>query len=456
MSPKKRGERKRKVGEQTEQVKEESLQEGKSLKKRGKRKVGEQTEQVKEESLQEGMSLRKRKVGEQTEQVKEESLQEGMSLKKRGERKVGEQTEQVKEESLQEGMSLRKRKVGEQTEQVKEESLQEGMSLKKRGERKVGEQTEQVKEESAREEETCKEMVLDDLRERKSKRGGVKKFIGAHMSISGGIWHAVQDSLTIGGRSFGLFLGSQRSWQRPPLDGTAAAKFREACARHSFEPAYILPHGSYLMNCGSPKQDVFEKSQAMLVDELNRCSALGLSLFNLHPGASLGSITTEQCIEKIAQAINHAHRQTSGVVTVLENMSGQGSTVGGQLSELRGIIDKVRDKSRVGVCLDTCHAFAAGYDLSATGGVKSVLEEFDKIVGLQYLRAVHLNDSKGGLGCNLDRHEDIGRGKIGLATFRDIVNEPLLDNIPLILETPGRPGFEYAEQIALLYSLCED
>ncbi|XP_048870982.1 probable endonuclease 4 isoform X9 [Brienomyrus brachyistius] len=453
MSPKKRGERKRKVGEQTEQVKEESLQEGKSLKKRGKRKVGEQTEQVKEESLQEGMSLRKRKVEEQTEQVKEESLQEGMSLRKR---KVGEQTEQVKEESLQEGMSLRKRKVGEQTEQVKEESLQEGMSLKKRGERKVGEQTEQVKEESAREEETCKEMVLDDLRERKSKRGGVKKFIGAHMSISGGIWHAVQDSLTIGGRSFGLFLGSQRSWQRPPLDGTAAAKFREACARHSFEPAYILPHGSYLMNCGSPKQDVFEKSQAMLVDELNRCSALGLSLFNLHPGASLGSITTEQCIEKIAQAINHAHRQTSGVVTVLENMSGQGSTVGGQLSELRGIIDKVRDKSRVGVCLDTCHAFAAGYDLSATGGVKSVLEEFDKIVGLQYLRAVHLNDSKGGLGCNLDRHEDIGRGKIGLATFRDIVNEPLLDNIPLILETPGRPGFEYAEQIALLYSLCED
>ncbi|XP_048870987.1 probable endonuclease 4 isoform X13 [Brienomyrus brachyistius] len=433
MSPKKRGERKRKVGEQTEQVKEESLQEGKSLKKRGKRKVGEQTEQV-----------------------KEESLQEGKSLKKRGKRKVGEQTEQVKEESLQEGMSLRKRKVGEQTEQVKEESLQEGMSLKKRGERKVGEQTEQVKEESAREEETCKEMVLDDLRERKSKRGGVKKFIGAHMSISGGIWHAVQDSLTIGGRSFGLFLGSQRSWQRPPLDGTAAAKFREACARHSFEPAYILPHGSYLMNCGSPKQDVFEKSQAMLVDELNRCSALGLSLFNLHPGASLGSITTEQCIEKIAQAINHAHRQTSGVVTVLENMSGQGSTVGGQLSELRGIIDKVRDKSRVGVCLDTCHAFAAGYDLSATGGVKSVLEEFDKIVGLQYLRAVHLNDSKGGLGCNLDRHEDIGRGKIGLATFRDIVNEPLLDNIPLILETPGRPGFEYAEQIALLYSLCED
>ncbi|XP_048870977.1 probable endonuclease 4 isoform X4 [Brienomyrus brachyistius] len=462
MSPKKRGERKRKVGEQTEQVKEESLQEGKSLKKRGKRKVGEQTEQVKEESLQEGKSLKKRgkrKVGEQTEQVKEESLQEGMSLKKRGERKVGEQTEQVKEESLQEGKSPKKRgrrKVGEQTEQVKEESLQEGMSLKKRGERKVGEQTEQVKEESAREEETCKEMVLDDLRERKSKRGGVKKFIGAHMSISGGIWHAVQDSLTIGGRSFGLFLGSQRSWQRPPLDGTAAAKFREACARHSFEPAYILPHGSYLMNCGSPKQDVFEKSQAMLVDELNRCSALGLSLFNLHPGASLGSITTEQCIEKIAQAINHAHRQTSGVVTVLENMSGQGSTVGGQLSELRGIIDKVRDKSRVGVCLDTCHAFAAGYDLSATGGVKSVLEEFDKIVGLQYLRAVHLNDSKGGLGCNLDRHEDIGRGKIGLATFRDIVNEPLLDNIPLILETPGRPGFEYAEQIALLYSLCED
>ncbi|XP_030630967.1 uncharacterized protein LOC115812622 [Chanos chanos] len=295
---------------------------------------------------------------------------------------------------------------------------------------------------------------VTDVRRKRSKTKGQKKYIGAHVSISGGIWKAVEASVEMGGRSFALFLGSQRSWQRPALDKTAAVKFQEACSLHGFDPAHILPHGSYLMNCGSPKEDVFEKSQAMLVDELNRCSMLGLSQFNFHPGASMG-LTTEQCLDKIAQAINHAHQQTPAVITVLENMSGQGSTVGGQFGELKGIVDRVRDKTRVAVCLDTCHAFAAGYDLSAAGGVKSVLEEFDRVVGLPYLRAIHLNDSKGKLGCHLDRHEDIGRGEIGLSAFRDIVNEPRLDNIPLILETPGRPGFEYAEQIELLYSLCE-
>ncbi|MBN3323749.1 APN1 lyase, partial [Atractosteus spatula] len=253
-----------------------------------------------------------------------------------------------------------------------------------------------------------------------------------------GIWKAVEECVSLGGRSFAMFLGSQRSWQRPPLDEKAAARFREACSEHGVEPAFILPHGSYLMNCGSPKQDVCDKSRLLLVDELSRCAQLGLSMFNLHPGASLGDITTDQCIQRIAEAIDHAHRQVPAVMTVLENMSGQGSTVGGQFSELRGIIEQVRDKSRVGVCLDTCHAFAAGYDISAAGGIKKVLDEFDSVVGLSYLRALHLNDSKGKLGCHLDRHEDIGRGQIGLAAFRELVNEPRLDGIPMILETPGR------------------
>ncbi|XP_053541170.1 probable endonuclease 4 isoform X2 [Ictalurus punctatus] len=286
-------------------------------------------------------------------------------------------------------------------------------------------------------------------REKKGRTEEQKKYIGAHVSIAGGIWKAVEASVDMGGHSFGLFLGSQRTWQRPALDQTAAVKFQQACTQHGFDPKQILPHGSYLMNCGSPKEDIFAKSQAMLVDELSRCSVLGLTQFNFHPGASMGS-SKEQCFERIAQAINHAHQQIPAVCTVLENMSGQGSTVGGQFNELKSIIDHVRDKTRVGVCLDTCHAFAAA------GGVKSVLDEFDQVVGLHYLRAVHLNDSKGKLGCHLDRHEDIGRGKIGISAFRNIVNEPRLDNIPLILETPGRPGFEYAEQIKLLYSLCED
>ncbi|XP_035260823.1 probable endonuclease 4 [Anguilla anguilla] len=328
------------------------------------------------------------------------------------------------------------------------------MGPKKKGARKRKQEEENIGSEV--EDEMAIEEPKENGRKRKDKKRGKNKYIGAHVSISGGIWKAVGDCLALGGRSFALFLGSQRSWQRPPLNATAAEKFRKACVVNGFDPVHILPHGSYLMNCGSPKQDVFEKSQDLLVEELSRCSALGLSLFNLHPGASLGTITTEQCQEKIAQALNHAHQQTPAVVTVLENMCGQGSTVGGQFSELRGIIDRVRDQSRVGVCLDTCHAFAAGYDLSAEGGVKSMLDEFDRVVGLSYLRGVHLNDSKGKLGCHLDRHEDIGRGQIGIPAFRDIVNEPRLDNIPLILETPGRPGFGDQEQIELLYSLCKD
>ncbi|MBN3308543.1 APN1 lyase, partial [Amia calva] len=292
--------------------------------------------------------------------------------------------------------------------------------------------------------------------EKRGKGGRERKFVGAHMSIAGGLWRAVSDSVSVGGRSFALFLGSQRSWRRPPLQEEVVCRFREACAEHGFEPHHILPHGSYLMNCGSPKQEVFEKSQLLLVEDLSRCSRLGLSHYNLHPGASLNEITTELCLQHIAEAINHAHQQTPGVVTVLENMSGQGSVVGGQFSDLRGVIDRVRDQSRVAVCLDTCHAFAAGYDLSAVGGVGTVLGEFDRVVGLRYLAALHLNDSKGKLGCHLDRHEDIGRGQIGIAAFQDIMNDPRLDGIPMILETPGRPGFEYAEQIELLYSLCKD
>lgn len=295
----------------------------------------------------------------------------------------------------------------------------------------------------------------EEVAVRTRKHRGNTTYIGAHVGIRGGIWKAVESCTEMGGSSFALFLGSQRSWKRPALDHAAAAKFRDLCSAQEFDPAHILPHGPYLMNCGSPKEDVFEKSQALLVDELSRCSLLGLTLYNFHPGSSLGSITTEQCVDKIAGAINHAHKQTPAVVTVLENMSGQGSTVGGKFSELKSIIDKVRDQTRVGVCLDTCHAFAAGYDLAAEGGVKAMFDEFDKDVGLHYLKAIHLNDSKGKLGCNLDRHEDIGKGHIGISAFRDIVNEPRLNNIPLILETPGRPGFEYAEQIELLYSLCE-
>ncbi|XP_041096131.1 probable endonuclease 4 isoform X3 [Polyodon spathula] len=287
---------------------------------------------------------------------------------------------------------------------------------------------------------------------RKSVKRGVKR---ESVDGLGGLWNAVRDSVTIGGCVFGMFLGSQRSWKSRPLDEKAVAQFRQACSQHGFTPDRILPHGSYLLNCGSPKPDVYEKSRAMLIDELKRCEQLGLTMFNFHPGSTLHDITVEECLDRIADSINHAHQHTTGVTTVIENMSCQGNTVGGKFSELRGIIDRVKDKSRVGVCLDTCHAFAAGHDLSAVGGVKKMLDEFDWTVGLQYLKAVHLNDSKGKLGCHLDRHENIGEGEIGLEGFRQIMNEPRLDNMPMILETPVRPDMDGSQEIQLLYSLCQ-
>ncbi|XP_056626887.1 probable endonuclease 4 isoform X3 [Triplophysa dalaica] len=311
------------------------------------------------------------------------------------------------------------------------------MASRRKGAKKIKVENETAIKEHERPDTEPSDGSISEEKPLKRKIKGMKKYIGAHVSISGGIWKAVEASVAIGGHAFALFMGSQRSWTRPALDPAAAVKFQEACALHGFDPIQILPHGSYLMNCGSPKEDVFSKSQAMLVDELSRCSALGLSQFNFHPGAAIDS-RPEKCMEKIAQAINHAHQQTPAVITVLENMSCQGSTVGGQFSELKTIIDRVRDKTRVGVCLDTCHAFAAGYDISPEGGVKNMLDEFDRVVGLNYLKALHLNDSKGKLGCHLDRHEDIGRGQIGITAFRETVNEPRLDNIPLILETPAQ------------------
>ncbi|XP_040264203.1 probable endonuclease 4 isoform X2 [Bufo bufo] len=282
------------------------------------------------------------------------------------------------------------------------------------------------------------------------------KYVGAHVSIQGGLWKAALEAKRMGARAFGLFLRSQRTWNSKPLEDEAAEKFRRTCDELGFESRYILPHSPYLMNLGSPKPDVFQKSRAMLVEELNRCQKLGLTLYNIHPGSHIGEMPVDKCLELIADGINHAHSQVPGVTVVLENMSCQGSTVGGRFEELRGIVDHVKDKSRIGVCLDTCHAFAAGHNLSEKTGLQRMLDEFNKIVGLSYLKAVHLNDSKGKVGCRLDRHENIGRGHIGVEGFRKVMNEPRFNEIPMILETPASSDFEdYLDEIDLLYSLCE-
>ncbi|KAK7113124.1 probable endonuclease 4 [Littorina saxatilis] len=262
------------------------------------------------------------------------------------------------------------------------------------------------------------------------------KLVGAHCSIAGGLYKAVEEAVAMGGRAFALFLRSQRTWASKPLDPEAADKFKAACKEHGFPPHSILPHGSYLMNCGSPNPETLQKSRDALVEELKRCEALGLTLYNFHPGSTCGEISIPKSLDKIAESINLAHSQTKFVTAVIENMCCQGNTIGGRFEELKGIIDRVKDKARIGVCLDTCHAFAAGFDLSTKEGFEKFVSDFEDIVGFQYLKGMHLNDSKGSLGCHLDRHENIGKGQIGLDGFRRIMQDPRFDNIPMILETP--------------------
>ena len=277
--------------------------------------------------------------------------------------------------------------------------------------------------------------------------------------------HAIYNASVIGARAFAMDTRSKRKWNSPPLDPEDALAFRKALGEFKYSPAQVLPHGSYLMNLGSPRDEVFRKSQDCLLAELERCGALGLSLYNFHPGSTCGEISKEECMRKIASSLNAAHKATAalndgaGVVTVLENMAGQGGVIGSDFRDLKFIIDLVEDKKRVGVCIDTCHAFAAGIDVRSKEAVEDMLRSFDEIVGLQYLRGLHLNDSKGELGCRKDRHESIGAGCIGTPGFQALMRRPELDQLPLILETPcpdmDQAHAKYSNEIAALYALEE-
>ena len=284
-----------------------------------------------------------------------------------------------------------------------------------------------------------------------------KKFVGAHVSMAGGIEQAIYNTIHIGGQAFALFLKSQRRWETLPLDETRVMKFRNAISKYNYDCSKILPHGSYLVNLGSSKKDLLEKGREMFFDDLKRCERLGIHLYNFHPGSATGSESRKECIQRIAESINKAHHRVKRVICVIENMSGQGMTIGGDFHELAAIIEHVEDKSRVGVCLDTCHLFAYGHDIRTAEKFDRVMREFDSIVGLHYLRAMHLNDCKSGLGSKKDLHGNIGKGQIGIEAFRFIMNDPRFNQIPLILETPvGAEGDGvYQKEIDLLYSLVE-
>lgn len=261
------------------------------------------------------------------------------------------------------------------------------------------------------------------------------KYIGAHVSAAGGVENAVFRAHEIGANAFALFTKNQRQWHAKPLEITTITKFKEACQLLNFSPDHILPHDSYLINLGHPEDEPLQKSRVAFIDEMTRCEQLGLKLLNFHPGSHLGKIEESQCLKRIAESINFALAATHSVTAVIENTAGQGTNLGCRFEHLAEIIEHVEDKSRVGVCIDTCHTFAAGYDLRTQEDCVKTFTEFDRIVGYSYLKGMHLNDAKVAFGSRVDRHESLGKGTIGETAFRYIMQNPHFDNIPLILET---------------------
>ncbi len=277
------------------------------------------------------------------------------------------------------------------------------------------------------------------------------KYIGAHVSASGGVENAPLNAHQIGATAFALFTKNQRQWVAPPLSPKSIELFRQRCETYNFDANQILPHNSYLHNLGNPEQEALEKSRVAFIDEMQRCEQLGLDRLNFHPGSHLNKISVDKCLKTIAESINIALENTSGVIAVIENTAGQGSNLGHSFEQIAQIIDGVEDKSRVGVCIDTAHTLASGYEIRNREDFDKTFRSFDEIIGFGYLKGMHINDSKKDLGTRVDRHNSLGKGFMGMNTYEFIMNDPRFDNIPLILETPNESL--WAEEIMLLKTL---
>ncbi|MBD5357130.1 MAG: deoxyribonuclease IV [Bacteroides sp.] len=276
------------------------------------------------------------------------------------------------------------------------------------------------------------------------------KYIGAHVSVAGGVSNAPLEANKIGAKAFALFTGSSNRWVSKSISDTEIAKFKEYCERFSFTPDIILPHDNFLINLASPDKEKLEKSRKSFLDEIRRCQQLGLTMLNFHPGSHLNEISEEEGLDRIAESINIILDNSDGVTPVLENVAGQGSNLGYTFQQLAYIIDEVEDKSRIGVCIDTCHAYSAGYDLVSADKYDETWKDFEETIGFQYLRGMHLNDDKRELASRIDRHESIGKGTLGKEFFIRLVNDSRFDNIPLILETPNESL--WPQEIEWLYS----
>ncbi|MCR5360573.1 MAG: deoxyribonuclease IV [Bacteroidales bacterium] len=278
------------------------------------------------------------------------------------------------------------------------------------------------------------------------------KYIGAHTSSAGGVENAVAEAVRIGADALALFTRNQKAWVSKPLAQKNIAAFKQALADAGIAPEHVLPHDSYLINLGNPTEEGLAKSRAAFLDELQRAEQLGLTMVNFHPGAHLNQLSEEACLDLIAESINGALDKTTTAVAVIENTAGQGSNLGFAFPQIARIIAGVTDKSRVAVCIDTCHTFAAGYDLSTEAGYEATFDAFEREVGFRYLRAIHLNDSKKGCGSRVDRHESLGLGMIGEEFFKRFMCDARFDDMPIILETPEEA--RWPEEIAWLRSLA--
>jgi deoxyribonuclease-4 len=293
----------------------------------------------------------------------------------------------------------------------------------------------------------------------------MNKFVGAHVSTSGGVWNAPLNAMKIGAKAFALFTKNQRQWKAKPLDEESVEKFKTNLQKSGISPRHVLPHDSYLINLGHPEKDKLEKSVEAFIDEIERCDALGLDKLNFHPGSHLQKIpkraedydiqierAEKKCLETIADSINRSIDATakSDVKLVIENTAGQGTNLGYRFWHLSYLIERVDAKERIGVCLDTCHTFSSGYDISCTECYEETMRLFDETVGINYLSGMHINDSKAKLGSRVDRHHSLGMGEIGWDAFKLIMRDPRLDDIPLILETIDESL--WPKEIETLYS----
>lgn len=279
------------------------------------------------------------------------------------------------------------------------------------------------------------------------------KYFGAHVSASGGVFNAPLNAKELNAKAFALFTKNQRQWNAKPLDEKTVDLFKQNLELSGVKPQHVLPHDSYLINLGHPEIEKREKSLDAFIDEVQRCELLGLDRLNFHPGSHLKQLSEEECLDFIVESMNKTLQTTKDVKLVIENTAGQGSNLGYKFEHLAYLINNSCDKSRVGVCIDTCHLFVSGYDIRTRETYDKTFKEFDEVVGSEYLLGMHINDSLTPFESKKDRHQSLGKGEIGIDAFKFIANDSRMDDIPLVLETTNSDIWK--QEIELLYSFVE-